>query len=211
MSLTSVKIETKKLAGQLNFEEGSVDITPLLSAELTDESFFDFCRLNNEWQIEMTKEGSVIIMPPTGSETGRKSFKLTVKFGIWVEKDGTGEGFDSSAGFTLPNGAKRSPDVSWIKNERWNALSDEKKKRFAPICPDFVAEIRSETDSLSALKDKMQEYLENGARLGWLIDPLERKVYVYRNNQTVEVLENPESISGESLLKTFELNLNDIW
>jgi len=132
-------------------------------------------------------------------------------FWMWVEKDGSGEGFDSSTGFRLPNGAKRSPDLSWINSEKWNAIPKAKRKKFAPVCPDFVVELRSETDSLTKLKDKMEEYIENGASLAWLIDAEKRKVYVYRPNAEVETLENPLEISGEPLLQGFVLNLKEIW
>lgn len=145
----------------------------------TNDEFFDFCQRNKGMRIEMDKTGDITIIPPNGSETGKRNFKLTGKFAIWVEKTGTGVGFDSSTGFRLPNGAKRSPDLSWIKLEKWNAIPTAKRKKFAPICPDFVIELRSETDSFTKLKNKMLEYIENGASLGWLIDSKERKVYVY--------------------------------
>jgi Uma2 family endonuclease len=150
-------------------------------------------------------------MPPTFSETGGKNFSLAVKFGIWVEKDASSKGFDSSPGFTLPNGAVRSPDLSWIKLERWNTLTKKQREKFARICPDFVVELRSESDSLPKLKAKMEEYIENGASLGWLIDPLERRVYVYRPEKEIEILENPTEVSGEPFLHGFVLNLKEIW
>jgi Uma2 family endonuclease len=179
--------------------------------KISDEDFFEFCQLNREWRIERTKGGDLIIMPPTGSKTGERNFKLTVKFGNWAERDGTGKGFDSSTGFTLPNGAERSPDLSWIRLERWNALTDDEQKRFAPICPDFVVELRSESDALEALKVKMEEYIENGAKLGWLIDPFEKNVYIYRQRAAVECLENPDTVSGEPLLTGFVLKMKAIW
>jgi Uma2 family endonuclease len=179
--------------------------------KLSDEDFFEFCQLNRELRMERTKEGDLIIMPPTGSKTGGSNFTLAVKFGVWVEKDGTGKGFDSSTGFTLPNGAERSPDLSWMRIGRWNALSDDEQKRFAPICPDFVVELRSESDSLDTLKAKMEEYIENGAQLGWLIDPFEKNVYIYRQKSTVECLEHPDTVSGEPLLKGFVLKMEEIW
>lgn len=178
---------------------------------MNDDEFFEFCQRHKDLRIEMNEDGEIIIMPPTGSETGIKNFKLTTKFGVWVEKDGSGEGFDSSTGFVLPNGAKRSPDLSWIKLEKWNAIPKAKRKKFAPVCPDFVVELRSETDSLAKLQAKMEEYIENGAFLGWLIDAGKRKVYVYRPNAKVEVLENPTEISGAPFLNGFTLNLKEIW
>jgi Uma2 family endonuclease len=178
---------------------------------MDDKEFYEFCRVNSELRIERTKEGAIIIAPPTDMETGGRNFKLTVRFGVWAEQDGTGKGYDSSTGFTLPNGAKRSPDVSWIRNERWDALNDRERERFARICPDFVVELRSETDLLKTLQEKMEEYIENGAQLGWLIDPLKKQVHVYRPEMAVEVLDNPQTVSGEPLLHGFVLNVQEIW
>lgn len=211
---TAAKIKTpnsKSRPKHLMVGDVAVDVTRLVRPKISDDDFFAFCRQNDELRIEMTKEGDVIIMPPTTSETGRKNFNLVVEFGFWAKTDKTGVGFDSSTGFTLPNGAKRSPDVSWIRRERWNALTDAQKNKFAPICPDFVVELRSKTDLLKDLQDKMQEYIENGAGLGWLIDAISKKIYVYRPGEAVETLDNPEKISGEPLLKNFELDLKEIW
>ena len=179
--------------------------------KLSDEDFIEFCQLNRELRIERTKEGDLIIMPPTYSKTGERNFKLAVEFGVWTKADGTGVGFDSSTGFTLPNGAARSPDLSWMRHERWNALSDEEQNRFAAICPDFVVELRSESDTLKVLQEKMVEYIENGAQLGWLIDPFEKKVYIYHQQSAVECLDNPMSVSGEPLLPGFVLEMKEIW
>lgn len=192
------------------YESIEVDFGKFLKP-MNDDEFFDFCQRNKSLRIEMNANGEIIFMPPTGSETGIKNFKLTTQFGTWVEKDGSGEGFDSSTGFVLPNGAKRSPDLSWMTLEKWNSIPKAKRKKFAPVCPDFVVELRSETDNLNKLQEKMTEYIENGASLGWLIDAAKRKVYVYRPNAEVEILENPNEISGESLLKGFTLNLKEIW
>lgn len=178
--------------------------------KMDDDEFFDFCQRNKSMRIEMDKQGAITIMAPTGSETGKKNFKLTVKFGIWVEKNG-GVGFDSSTGFRLPNGAKRSPDLSWMRLEKWNSVAPDRRKKFAPVCPDFVVELRSETDSLRKLQAKMIEYIENGASLGWLIDATKKKVYVYRPENPVEILDNPKEVSGEPLLKDFTLVLKEIW
>jgi Uma2 family endonuclease len=178
---------------------------------MTDEEFFEFCQLNAEWRIERTAEGELIIMPPAGSESGKQNLSLGVAFGIWAETDGTGVGFDSSAGFTLPNGAVRSPDLAWVRHSRWEALTAEERRRFAPICPEFVVELRSPSDSLTDLKEKMAEYLANGAQLGWLIDPEERKVYLYRPGAEVVCLENPTQVAGDSLLPGFVLDLERVW
>lgn len=175
-----------------------------------DEEFEDFCAQYPDLRIEMTVEGEVIIMAPVTSEGGKRNFNLTGRFAAWVERDATGVGFDSSSGFTLPNGAKRSPDVSWIRRERWDALTDEERNEFAPVCPDFVVELRSKSDRLTTLQKKMEEYLANGAQLGWLIDPIERRVHIYRPGVSVEVLDNPPEISGAPLLKGFVLKLDGI-
>ena len=181
-----------------------------LKHKLTDDEFFEFCMLNRDLRIEMSKEGEMIIMMPTGSEGGNRNFNLTVEFGIWVKTDGTGVGFDSSTGFRLPNGAKRAPDLAWIRRDRWEAIPKKQRKKFAPICPDFVVELRSETDNLETVKAKMEEYMDNGAQLGWLIDPLEKKVYIYRPNTRLKVLNNPTTISGEPFLKGLTLKLAGI-
>ncbi len=187
-----------------------LDFKPLLR-KLDDDDFFEFCQANRDLRIEQSKEGEIIVMPPTGGETGGQNYELSGEFRNWGKADGTGKGFDSSTGFKLPNGAKRSPDLAWIKYDRWNALTDEEHRKFPPLCPDFVVELRSPTDSLNAVKKKMEEYIENGAQLGWLIDPIERKVYVYRPQSPVECLDNPEALSGEPLLKGFTLEMKEIW
>jgi Uma2 family endonuclease len=180
-------------------------------AKMDNQAFVEFCGLNPELRLERSAAGDLIIMSPTGGETGNRNFKLAVRFGAWALQDGTGVGFDSSTGFRLPNGADRSPDVAWVRLERWQALSSGERKGFPPLCPDFVVELRSESDSLATLQRKMQEYLDNGLGLGWLIDPQHHKVYLYRPDQAVEVLTNPISLSGEPLLPGFSLLLKDIW
>jgi len=178
---------------------------------LTDDQFFEFCQINRDLRIERTATGELLIMPPTGSETGGSNFELAVQFGNWVKLDGTGKGFDSSTGFTLPNGATISPDISWVKLERWNALSKQQRTKFAPISPDFVVELRSSSDSVSALQNKMQQYIDNGVKLGWLLDRKNRRVYVYRPGVPVERLDNPETVSGDPELPGFVLKLGEIW
>ncbi|KAM3108008.1 Uma2 family endonuclease [Phormidesmis sp. 146-33] len=177
----------------------------------THEKFYEFCQVNPDLRIERTAQGEVIIMPPTFSDTGNRNFDLAVELGIWARQDGTGICFDSSAGFTLPNGAVRSPDASWIRLDRWNALTDEQKASFAPICPDLVIELRSASDSLTTLQNKMQEYLDNGARLGLLIDRQNRTAHVYRPNVTPDILNDPESVSGDPELPKFTLRMTKIW
>ncbi|KYC42834.1 hypothetical protein WA1_11960 [Scytonema hofmannii PCC 7110] len=178
---------------------------------MTVEQFYEFCQANPDLRIERNVSGEVIVMPPAFSDTGNRNFKIAVQLGNWAEQDGTGEPFDSSAGFTLPNRATRSPDASWIKLERWNALSEEQKASFAPICPDFVIELRSQSDRLDELQSKMQEYIDNGASLGWLIDRKNRKVHIYRPNREPEILDNPEIVSGELVLPGFVLRMEKIW
>ncbi len=186
-----------------------LQISPVIS--LNEDRFFDFCQLNSHLRIERTSTGELIIMSPAGSEMGNRNAKLIQQLANWTDRDGTGIEFDSSAGFILSNGATRSPDASWIKLSRWNALSDEQKTKFAPICPNFVVEVRSPSDSLELLKDKMQEYIDNGASLGWLIDRQNRQVYIYQPNKDVRILNNPASVSGNSLLPNFDLDLTKIW
>jgi Uma2 family endonuclease len=176
-----------------------------------DREFAEFCRLNPDLRIERTAKGDIQVMPPAGGETGRREFTLTVRFGVWAEADGSGIGFSPSTGFTLPNGAKRAPDVAWVRRDRWEALTEEEREKFPPLCPDFVVELRSRTDSLEPLQEKMQEYLAHGAQLGWLIDRIERKLYVYRADGTVECLDDPAQLSGEPLLPGFVLHLKEIW
>lgn len=179
--------------------------------KLTDQQFAQLCRENPELRLELTAKQELVIMPPTGSETGRRSGEVFYAFIAWAKKDGTGVSFDSSTGFTLPNGAIRSPDASWVKRETWEALSKDQREGFAPLCPDFVIELRSRTDLLSDLHAKMQEYLDNGARLGWLIDPMDKRVYVYRPNQSVEVWDDPVSVSGDPILAGFVLQVRELW
>ena len=179
--------------------------------DMTDEQFFAFCQQNRDYRIERNATGEITIMPPTGSETGNRNFDLIVQLGIWTRQNGTGIGFDSSAGFTLPNGAMKSSDAACIKLEKWHSLTPEQQQKFAPICPDFIIELRSPSDNLQPLKDQLQEYIDNGVSLGWLIDRKNRKVYIYRPNSEVECLDNPATLSGESILPEFVLQLSTIW
>jgi Uma2 family endonuclease len=179
--------------------------------ELTDDQLFELCQINQELWIERTAEGDLVIMAPEGWETGSRSLTLGTLLTQWAWQDGTGVTSGSSAGFILPNGAMRAPDVAWVLRSRLEGLTTEQKQKFLPLCPDFVVEIRSPSDRLSTVQAKMQEYLDNGARLGWLFDPPNRVVYVYRPNQPVERLENPPTISGEPVLPGFVLDLQRIW
>ncbi|HAC62262.1 MAG TPA: hypothetical protein DCF68_01680 [Cyanothece sp. UBA12306] len=178
---------------------------------LTDNNFFQLCQDNRNLRFERNANGDLVIMSPTGGETGNRNAIITQKLGIWTEKDGTGIFFDSSTGFKLPNGADRSPDASWIPLEKWHSLTDEQRQIFIPLSPDFVIELRSKTDNLDTLQKKMREYQENGTRLGWLINQKDRQVEIYRIGKEVEILDNPSTLSGENILKNFLLDLAVIW
>ncbi|ELS04888.1 hypothetical protein Xen7305DRAFT_00046240 [Xenococcus sp. PCC 7305] len=179
------------------------------------EQFEQLAQVEQMARMELTKDGELIIMSPTGGEAGRKNRRLTQQIGIWTDRDGTGEAFDSSTVFVLPNGARRSPDVSWIKLERWNALTLKEKQGFPPLAPDFVIELVSPSDLKNQryedLQLKMQEYLNNGVKLGWLIEPSAKIVEIYRIGQQVEVLTNPQTLSGEDILPGFTLDLSEIF
>lgn len=179
--------------------------------EMTDEKFFEFCQLNRDLRIERTAEGDVVVMPPAGGETGSRNAKLTNQVTNWALQVGTGVAFDSSTGYDLPNGATRAPDASWVRRSRLKTLTPRQKQRFLPLCPDFAIELRSPSDRLSDVKDKMQEYIDNGAHLGWLLDPTSRRVFEYRPDNPVEVLDNLDQISGDPLLQGFVLELREIW
>ena len=180
-------------------------------AKMDDERFFGFCQDNRDVRIEQNAKGEIIIMPPTGWETGDRNAEINLQLRIWAKKDKRGKTCDSSTGFKLPNGAKRSPDASWILKERLENFSAKQLQRFLPLCPDFVLELSSPTDSLKDLQEKMDEYIENGARLGWLLDSKNKRVFIYRPNEEIEVLKHPETISGAPVLEGFELDLREIW
>jgi len=179
--------------------------------DMTDDQFFQLCQNNRELRFERNANGELIIMSPAGGETGNRNGRLNQQLFNWTDADGTGIAFDSSTGFKLPNGADRSPDASWIKLERWDALTDEEKRKFPPICPDFVIELLSPSDSLKTTQEKMKEYIDNGVRLGILINRKSRQVEIYRPGKEVEVLDSPTTVSGEEVLKGFVLNLGMIW
>ncbi|MBI1747575.1 MAG: Uma2 family endonuclease [Acidobacteria bacterium] len=201
MSKELLRVDTQPLV---------LHLQPILQ-RMNDREFFEFCQLNPELRMERTREGDLIITTPTGGQTGRRNFMLAGLFFAWVESTGTGVGFDSSTGFTLPNGARRSPDLAWVRHSRWAALKEEDKEEFPPLCPDFVVELRSRSDDIDTLKTKMQEYMANGAVLGWLIDPAEKKVYIYQPSAEVTCLVKPKIISGDPVLAGFILDLKRIW
>jgi Uma2 family endonuclease len=200
--MTTLLIQTESMPLTVNLP---------IPIEMTMAEFYEFCQANRNLRIERSANGEVIIMPPAFSDTGNRNLKIAQQLGNWSDQNGTGEAFDSSAGFTLPNGATRSPDAAWIRLERWNALTEDEKASFAPICPDFVVELKSSSDTLSGLQAKMEEYMANGALLGFLIDRKPRQVHVYRPGQAPEILENPDGVSGDPELPGFQLQMAKIW
>jgi Uma2 family endonuclease len=186
-----------------------VQLLPVL--EMSDDQFYEFAQLNRDLRMERNARGDLIIMPPTGFNTGDKESEIIMQLRLWAKKDGTGTASGPSTGFRLPNKAVRAPDASWIRNTRLAQLTNEQLERFIPLCPDFVIELRSPTDSLTVLSEKMAEFIENGTQLGWLIDPQTRRVHVYRPALSIDVQDCPASISGEPELPGFELDLREIW
>jgi Uma2 family endonuclease len=178
--------------------------------DFSGNRFFDFCAVNRDLRIERSAEGEILIMPPTDHETGRRNSELNYQLMAWAKRDGSGVVFDSSSGFELPNGATRSPDASWIPKSKLESLP-KKRKGFLEACPDFVIELRSPSDRLPKIKAKMEEYLENGAQLGWLIDPIRKVAYIYEPKVPVQELSSPKSLDGGALLPGFTLELEPIW
>jgi Uma2 family endonuclease len=182
-------------------------ILNLKNVDLTDEQFYQLCQDNQNWQLERTSKGELVIMPPVGGLSGNREADLNGPLWLWNRQTQLGRVFSSSTIFRLPNGGNRSPDVAWVANKRWDSLTPEEQEKFPPLCPDFVIELRSRTDSLTQLQEKMQEYLNSGLRLGWLINPQAQQVEIYRPNQTVEIIHLPASLSGEDVLPGFVLEL----
>jgi Uma2 family endonuclease len=178
---------------------------------LTDDAFYQLCQANPDVKFERSAQGELVVMSPTGGISGNRNSKLTTRLELWADAEGSGLVFDSSTMFRLPSGAYRSPDAAWISLERWQALTPQEQERFPPICPDFVVELRSITDSLSTLQQKMQEYLDNGIRLGWLINPQSQQVEVYRPHQATQILQTPNQLSGETVLPGFKLNTTGLF
>jgi Uma2 family endonuclease len=188
------------------------EITPLVLQmspviEMTDDQFFEFCQLNRDLRIERTVQGELIIMPPVGGRSGNREADLITDLNLWNRQTQFGKVFSSSTIFRLPKGGDRSPDAAWVKLERWEALTEDEQDGFPPICPDFVIELRSRTDALKPLQDKMREYLHSGLRLGWLINPQNQQVEIYRPDRDVEIVQFPASLSGEDVLPGFVLNV----
>ena len=190
----------------------SIELPNAIGLFVTPEQFEALALANSDLRLERTAAGELIVNPPTGGESGSRNLSISGQVDRWCEAhEDLGEGFDSSTGFILPNGARRSPDASWVSRARWEALTAKERKGFVPLCPDFVVELRSASDSLSTLQTKMREYIDNGARLGWLIDPQNQRVEIYRQQTEVEILINPTELSGEDVLPGFVLNLRRVW
>ncbi|MBE9238393.1 Uma2 family endonuclease [Anabaena aphanizomenioides LEGE 00250] len=187
----------------------TINLNPIV--RFTDDQFYQLCRKNPDVKFERNAKGELLVMSPTGGETGRINSEINADFGVWNRQTKLGVCFDSSTCFTLPNGANRSPDVAWIKKERWDSLTTEEKTKFPPIAPDFVLELMSPTDSLQETQKKMQEYMENGVKLSWLINPKTRQVEIYRLGKPVEILTAPLELSGEDILPGFILNMAIVW
>ncbi|MGK7951838.1 MAG: Uma2 family endonuclease [Xenococcaceae cyanobacterium] len=182
-----------------------------LGLRITDEQFWQLCHQHQDLQFERTAEGELIIMSPTGGLTSDRNSEINFQLRLWNRQSKLGKVFESSGGFKLPNGANRSPDAAWVELSRWNSLTRQQQERFVPLCPDFVVELRSPSDALQPIQNKMQEYLANGSKLGWLIDPQRQVVEIYRPNQQVEILQSPNTVSGENILPGFSLDLAEIF
>lgn len=187
----------------------SIQLDPVVAID--DSHLFEICARNRDLRIERTARGELILMSPAGGKTSDRNAEIVAQLRNWAREDGTGRAFDSSGGFTLPNGAMRSPDAAWVERQRLRALTQEEQEQFLPLCPAFVIELRSPSDPLAPAQAKMGEYLANGAHLGWLIDPAEKRVHIYRPKTDPAVLENPTSIAGDPELPGFVLDLAEVW
>ncbi len=200
------------IATPIKSETVTLQLPRDLNLQVTPSQFAAIAAVNPELKLERTATGELIVTPPTGGETGSRNIRIAYFLVKWIEEEGgNGIAFDSSTGFTLPNGANRSPDAAWVSRERWQALTPAQRKGFVPLSPDFVIELRSESDRLAKLQSKLQEYLDNGTELGWLIDPQQQQVEIYRVGQGVEIVVNPRQLSGEGVLPGFVLNLQRVW
>ena len=186
----------------LHFPEGK---------RLTEDEYYDFCMANPDLRLEQAATGEIIIMSPTGGGTSDRNSEINMQLRMWAKRDGTGKAFESNAEFRLPKGSARSPDASWVKLSRWNRLSVEEQEVFPPLCPEFVLELRSKSDRLTTLQKKLVEYIDNGAQLGWIVDPLQKQVHVYRPGQAPVILDQPTSVSGDPELPGLVLDLREIW
>ncbi len=187
----------------------TINLNPVI--RLNEDQFYQVCQSNPDIKFERNAKGELIIMSPTGGITGKYNSDINTDLNLWNRQKKLGIVFDSSTGFKLPNGANRSPDSAWISLERWNQLSLKQQEKFVPLCPDFVIELRSSSDDLKTLREKMEEYISNGTRLGWLINRQDKQVEIYRQGQAKEILNQPFSLLGENILPNFVLNLESIW
>ncbi|MDJ0844612.1 Uma2 family endonuclease [Crocosphaera sp.] len=181
------------------------------SFQLTDEQFYQLCQDNRDLRFERNSKGDMVIRPPTGGETSDRNSEINFQLRLWNKQYNLGKVFESSGGFKLPNGSDRSPDSAWIPLEKWDNLTLKQRQKFLPLCPDFVIELRSLSDSLKSLQEKMREYIENGTKLGWLINRKDQQVEIYRQGKEVEILNNPTTLSGENILLNFVLELDEVW
>jgi Uma2 family endonuclease len=187
----------------------TINLNPII--QLNDEQFYQLCQTNPDVKFERNAQGEIVVMPPTGGETGKRNVEIAADFVLWNRQTKLGVVFDSSTCFKLPNGADRSPDVAWIRQDRWDTLTTEEKEKFPPIAPDFVLELMSPTDNLKDVQVKMREYMYNQVKLGWLFNPKTRRVEIYRLGQEVEVLQSPAQLFGEDILLGFVLNMQLVW
>jgi len=206
-----VKTAVRKRKTSLDTHELPLVLRTRPALDLSDEQFFELCQINRDLRIERNAAGELLIMPPAGWGTSDRNSEINLQLRTWAKRDGTGIATDSSAGFRLPNTAVRSPDAAWIGKSRLDPIPAQQREKFLPACPDFVLELRSPSDRLADVQAKMEEYLANGARLGWLLDPANRHVYVYRPGVPVERLDAPDTISGDPVLPGFVLDLREIW
>ncbi len=190
----------------------TIAIPTLMAFKVTNEQFAELARLNRDLRLERTARGELIVNPPTGGGSGRRNSSITGQLYKWFEaNEELGEVFDSSTGFILPNGAERSPDAAWVSRQRWDSLTPEQQEGIVPLCPDFVVELCSKSDNLEPLSQKMREYIDNGVKLGWLLDRHRKNVEIYHSNREVEILDQPTELSGEDVLPGFVLNLTRVW
>ena len=198
---------------QMVLNDIEMDSTILIqpARRMSDEEYYRFCAANPDFRIERTAKGEIVIMPPTGGETSHRNAGLTAQLYTWARREGRGKDFDSNVEYILPSGAARSPDASWVLRSRLATLTAEQKKKFPPLCPDFVVELLSPSDRLARVQAKMREWIDNNAKLGWLIDPTTHTVYVYRPDQTTERLVDPDRVEGEPPVDSFVLEMAVIW
>ena len=206
---TAGEIRIALPTGEVAAMETVLDGEPFVS--LTEDEFFEFCQRTHDVRIERDARGGILIMPPTGGATGNRNLEIETQLHVWAKRDGTGIAFNSSTGFRLPSQAVRSPDAAWVSRWRYDQLTDREQERFLPLCPDFAIELKSPSDTLAALKRKMDEYIANGLQLGWLIDPMRKTVHIYRPPLPVEIRDNVNTLSADPILPGFVLDLTKIW